>query len=197
MAFVYWAGGLAIAAALIVMFGRLILKRVKNAQLEKIYAETNNVGDPIRIDKTLSTYSRRVQIIEAVSIVLVATGVFLQTVDAWKERSMHTQNPDDRTEMSQRIRDLDRQLAALIKQGGELEKRVKKLESSHGGNGDGGSAGGGGDDHPKPPQTPGGATGKPTQPLEDVQRQIQILLKRVGKLELEMKELVPAGAGTR
>ncbi len=187
MALVYWSGCLAVAAALIATVGRWVLRELKNAQLEKVNAETKGVGDPAKSKAILSTYSRRVEIIEIVSIVLLAASVILQTLDTWKERSMPAQNPDKPTEISQRLDLSDHHISALINQVDDLNVRVTKLES--GGSGDRGGGGGDGPISPGPGVAPDG----PTMSHEEMARIIPILMERIGTLEKQMLVIgVPA-----
>lgn len=210
MTLIYWSGAAAIVAALVVLFGRLTLQAIKNAELKKINADTNGVGDPARSKATLSAYSRRIVLVETVSIVLVAIGVALQTVDTLKERSVEANKPpgptpeqlvqlvtDSKTiaktlaEMSEKLESVDKRLGGLTTQIGELEKRVEKLESTKpakgGGSGGGGGGGGDGGGPAKPGPTSGKSAAKLIQSPEDVERILEVLLKRVSTIEEEMK----------
>ena len=105
------SGVLAVLAVLVLPMGRWVLKRHKAKRLEQIANETGGGGDPKRSGQVLDRYASGVSVVEALSVLLLASGVLCLTVDTLQHRTMAEKKPDPTverlTKLDERVRKLE------------------------------------------------------------------------------------------
>ena len=79
------SGVLAVLAVLVLPLGRWLLKKVKAKGLAQINSETRGLGDPQRSAKIIDRYASGVSVVEAVSVLLLASAVLCLACDALRK----------------------------------------------------------------------------------------------------------------
>ena len=106
------SGVLAVLAVLVLPMGRWVLKKDKAKKLAQIATETGGGGDTKRSNKVLDRYASGVSVVEALSVLLLASGVLCQTVDTLQHRTM-----------------AEKKLDPTVERLTKLDERVRKLET--------------------------------------------------------------------